>query len=223
MIPATRFRAGRRRSVPPGDAEFISAASAAATTLTLPTHQAGDLIVMCAGARTNSASREITLPAGWTSIRSATFDANRFSTLRVAYKVAASSGETSGTWTYAGGLTALVYRGLSVGASAITANASFSQGPVARPTLAVGSGWALQLAVCTSGTGTPGVDDPTTAPDTLRGSTTITTSPNRAVVAVWDSDGPVGGTVATSSQTFTSSGNRAADGWGTVVVELAPT
>jgi len=33
----------------------------------------------------------------------------------------------------------------------------------------------------------------------------------------------VGGTVATSSQTFTSSGNRSTDGWGTVVVELAPT
>lgn len=84
---------------------YISAATNAGDTVTIGTHAAGDTIIM--SAYNDGATTVPSLPTGWIG----------FSTLsgsltgwRMAYKVATTSSETSGTWTNADGLIALVYR-----------------------------------------------------------------------------------------------------------------
>lgn len=81
-----------------------SSASAASTSLTLPSHQAGDLLVMMV-ARTTQAG--IAVPSGWKRFdgRSGGFGHNFLASRR-----AASSSETSGTWTGAEGLICAVLR-----------------------------------------------------------------------------------------------------------------
>jgi len=76
---------------------------------TLPTHQTGDLIL--AFAFRDGSTTLPTLPSGWTSIDTA---AANICSARVAYKVAASSGETTGTWTNATTVIFLVYRGVNI-------------------------------------------------------------------------------------------------------------
>jgi hypothetical protein len=81
-----------------------ASASAASDSLTLPSHQAGDLLVMLA-ARTTRGT--LTTPSGWRRFggRSGGFGHNSLSAKR-----AASSSETSGTWSNAEGLICAVLR-----------------------------------------------------------------------------------------------------------------
>lgn len=79
------------------------------TSATLPAHQTGDLILAFAF-RDGSTSLPVQ-PSGWTSIDTAA--ANTCSA-RVAYKVAASGSETTGTWTSATTVIFLVYRGVNI-------------------------------------------------------------------------------------------------------------
>lgn len=84
---------------------FVGAASAEATSLTLPAHQAGDLIVICAAA---GGLATITAPAGWTILLTRQGSASLSAI--TAFKVANSAAETSGTWTNAVLLQAGVWR-----------------------------------------------------------------------------------------------------------------
>lgn len=84
----------------------ISSASAAAASVAMPTHAAGDLLLFSAWR--NGSTTPPSLPGGCTNIQTA------FQTLysiRVGYKIAASSSETSGTWTNATHICVSVYRG----------------------------------------------------------------------------------------------------------------
>lgn len=88
---------------------FVGSASAEATSLTLPAHQAGDLIVMFAG-RTGSAS-PITVPTGWFGAVSRGLSTSSPALfLVVAWKIATSSAEVSGTWTGASAMQVVVVR-----------------------------------------------------------------------------------------------------------------
>lgn len=80
--------------------------AAGTTTATMPAHSAGDLIIAFAF-RDGSVTLP-TQPAGWTSITSG---AGTLCSMRVAYKVAASSAETTETWTSATTLNVVIYRG----------------------------------------------------------------------------------------------------------------
>lgn len=115
---------------------FVGSASAEATSLTLPAHQAGDLIVMLAY---RSAYDLPTIPSGW-KVTNSNGSATLTVSLTVAWKTAASSAETSGTWTSAALLLAAVYRddanfltlwsrggNTQVGATSITYNAFAAQ------------------------------------------------------------------------------------------------
>jgi hypothetical protein len=86
---------------------FVAAASAEATSLTLPTHQASDLLVMFF---MRAASAIVTVPTGWAVMeqRTSTTGGNRL--IGVAYRVAITASETSGTWTNASMLTCAVMR-----------------------------------------------------------------------------------------------------------------
>lgn len=83
---------------------FVGANSAAANTLAIPAHQAGDILFMFALRLTGTAAP--TVPAGWTSL--ATRSQSSISAV-VAFRVATASGTTSGTWTNASALECLVY------------------------------------------------------------------------------------------------------------------
>ena len=87
---------------------FVGAASAQATSVTLPTHQAGDLLILWAWRYGSFISP--TIPAGWAVALIGTGSATADRTLLTCYKIAASSSETSGTWTNATVVTCAVYR-----------------------------------------------------------------------------------------------------------------
>lgn len=76
------------------------------TSFTMPPHQTGDLILVFA--YRSAATGTITVPDGFTTF--ATRQDNSVTSL-VAYKFAASSSETSGTWTNASRLCCHIYRG----------------------------------------------------------------------------------------------------------------
>lgn len=87
--------------------------AAAATSITLPTHAVGDIIVICAfrdGSTTvpTKPTASGTVPA-WVDIDAPT-GANTCS-MRTAYFVATATNHTSGTWTNATGMAAIVIRG----------------------------------------------------------------------------------------------------------------
>lgn len=93
------------------------------TSATLPAHQAGDLIVIFAVR--DGSSTPPTVPAGYTQIT--TRATNTIGGVS-GYKIAASSSETSGTWTNATGIIVGVYRGsagtMTVGGSVTAGGAS---------------------------------------------------------------------------------------------------
>jgi hypothetical protein len=72
---------------------------AEATTVTIPTHAVGDLIMIIA-ARGDSSTLP-TIPSGWFVANGRSFGGSTKSAL-CAWKLAASASETSGTWTNAG-------------------------------------------------------------------------------------------------------------------------
>ena len=83
---------------------YISAASAASNSVTLGTHGINDLITLFAF--NNTSATIPTLPAGWTNYYTLTATVG----WRVGYRIATSAAETSGTWTNADGVIALVHR-----------------------------------------------------------------------------------------------------------------
>lgn len=82
----------------------IGTSSAVATTITVPAHVAGDLMVIVAASSAGMPS----LPAGWTNIYTATSAGGNN---RCAYKIATGTTDTSGTWTGAQMLSISVFRG----------------------------------------------------------------------------------------------------------------
>jgi hypothetical protein len=86
---------------------FVGAASAEATSLTLPTHAKNDLLVMFFFRAANAG---VTVPTGWAVMEQRTATTGGSRCIGVAYKIATSSSETSGTWTNASMLTCAVLR-----------------------------------------------------------------------------------------------------------------
>lgn len=84
--------------------QFVGQATGT-NTATLPAHQAGDLIV--AFAYRDGSTTAPSQPAGWATVD---FGGSNTNSSRLAWKRAASSSETAGTWTNATGVVFLVYR-----------------------------------------------------------------------------------------------------------------
>lgn len=84
----------------------------------VPPHVAGDVIIVCA--RNSGAAVIPSLAAGFTNVVTGS-GSGVPGAVRVGYKVAASSSETSGTWTNADDIQVVVAKGVdSIGASAVT-------------------------------------------------------------------------------------------------------
>lgn len=103
----------------PGVQYIHSMTSESNSLSTMPSHQAGDIIVMFAFR--DGSTTAPTMPSGWSSLESA--GANTCSGV-LAFKVAASANETSGTWTSATLLVCHVYRGAVVAAHSLTGASS---------------------------------------------------------------------------------------------------
>lgn len=100
----------------------IGSAAGAGNTLTMPAHQAGDLLLMFAyrdGSTTPPVLRD-----GWTNVLNGGTATN---SCRIAYKIAESSSEIADSWGTASSLICVVYRAdgtIGVGASARSSSAS---------------------------------------------------------------------------------------------------
>jgi len=96
----------------------IASASVAASKITIPTHEAGDLLLMGVAKAVNGT---ITVPAGWTLVSTKAVT-GRYT---IAYKIATAPGTLSGTWKGANGLMVNVYRGATgIGDASIVYTAS---------------------------------------------------------------------------------------------------
>src|SRR5215471_21244721 len=97
----------------------VGGSSAAATSIAIPTHQAGDLIIIWAY-RDGSTTPPTTPTAGGTVPTFTTIDAptgaNNCSA-KCAWAVAAGTTDTSGTWTNATGISVEVWRGADSGSA----------------------------------------------------------------------------------------------------------
>lgn len=85
---------------------FVGQASAEATSISLPAHQADDIIIIWTFR--DGVATSPSLPAGYTNIHAQT---QGTVASRLGYRVAVSSSETSGTWTNATEIVVHIYRG----------------------------------------------------------------------------------------------------------------
>lgn len=100
--------------------EFVAAAGATSTSVSMPSHQTGDILIMIAVGTAAPPSA----PAGWTTIGTAS--RSLYHSV-LAYKIASSGSETSGTWTGANAVLCAVYRSsgaITVGDASGTADSS---------------------------------------------------------------------------------------------------
>lgn len=185
---------------------FVGAQGNAGTTVTIPTHQSGDLILIFAYRDGNATAPATPAASGtvptWTLIGSGGANQNS-SNFR--YAVATASTTTSGTWTNASELICLVYRGTKlVGTSAGDGASSTT---IAYPALSLnrtdGSSWVVGVAGHRSATNVEG------APSGMT---------NRAFTGTEAAGHDTNGTVSSwSQQTVSVSANG---GWRSWTVEL---
>lgn len=86
---------------------IVGSATNLGNTITMPTHAAGDLL--CLFAYNDGTSTAVTLPTGW--VERAGLALGGVGYVRIGYKYAQSSAETSGTWTNADQIFAISMRG----------------------------------------------------------------------------------------------------------------
>jgi hypothetical protein len=82
----------------------VGSGSAQATTIAIPTHAIGDLIVIAANRNNTTAP---TVPSGWVIANNTGVSGT---STALAWKIAKTSSETSGTWTNASAMHVAVYR-----------------------------------------------------------------------------------------------------------------
>lgn len=186
---------------------FVSGVGANADNVTLGTHAAGDVLLCFCGLEASATPPD--LASGWTNIAAGASPDNVAS--RLAYKVAASGGETSGTWTNATAIIVVVYRSQHASDFVGGLADDFGGGTTLNYpgiTLDVGDGtsWALLFGISSWGAGTLGTPTGTTS--------RATTADAFVNLIAADSNG---GVASWSSTTGTNGGY---DNWQTRVMEL---
>jgi hypothetical protein len=180
--------------------QFIDSASQSSTSVTLPTHQAGDLIIIFAAHSSNTLP---SLAAGYTNI----VNTNASASCRVGYKIAASNSETSGTWSNAQWVSAHIYRGVNqanpIGNSGATA-ASSTTISLSNISATDERSWFFAGCISNNSGQTTTFSDFTSRQNLAGGSWSA---------ASFDTNNP---SSAISGKTYTQSNNR----WATATVEL---
>lgn len=149
---------------------FIGQATGTTSITTMPTHQAGDLIIIFAYRAGSTSAPTVPSGLGYTSkiTGSSASVVNAAQAAVVGFKLAASSSETSGTWTGASRIVCHVYRGVDqstpLGTSStydIGNNGNETTLTYEACTLQItnGTSWVVAFAGSIGTTGT-GTDDP---------------------------------------------------------------
>lgn len=100
------FLADKLRMGPSDALMYVSSATGVSSISVMPRHQVGDLLVVYA---TATGSTIPSRPSGWSGVGSLASGASG-TAYTIAYKVATSDSETSGTWTNSQAMILLVYR-----------------------------------------------------------------------------------------------------------------
>lgn len=124
---------------------LVGAGSAEATTIAIPgTEAPGDLIIIFAF---RGATTAPTLPAGWTSLGTASSGASSYT---LGWKLCITAGDASGTWTNATGLVCHVYRNTAtnktpvlIGTATTATSATITYGAVSEK--APGTSWIVGM------------------------------------------------------------------------------
>jgi hypothetical protein len=183
---------------------FVSAQSAAANTLTMPSHSNGNIIF---GFAYNKDSTTIpTVPSGWLTIATQSGDSQGSV---IAYKIAEGASEAFGTWTNADFVAATIYSSsdsyLFLGASG--ASRSGASTTLFLPNLTLHK---ANKCWCIGFGGTPTSGNAQNAPS---GMTTRTSTDSTGEIAIYDTNA----TVSTFTSKTTSTGVA---GYSSFAVEL---
>lgn len=185
-----------------------TATSAAATTVAIPTHATGDLILMHVWR--NASSTAPTVPAGWNVLGTSSQGGATKCWAGLYYKIAASSGETSGTWTSATALECEVFRNAQTpvaGDATVTTGVSTSLTYPARTISDTAHSWL-------SGFSTAASTGCNTTPTGLSISTSYSEVATRGI---YSSNGVQGSNFAQATVSVTS------EAWGTSMIEVKAT
>ena len=124
---------------------FVGSATATGTTASIPTHNAGDLLVAFAYRDGNNTAP--TIPAGWTNISNSTGGSSNGSAL--AYRIATGS-DTGTGWSNATEVVVQVYRGISASPIGLNGSQTGSSTTVTYPARSLnvtnGSSWVIGFA-----------------------------------------------------------------------------
>ncbi len=183
------------------------------TTCTVPAHQPGDLIVICAE---RSATSFATLGTGFTSLLT---KAGTSVSMTIGYRWATATNDASGTWTNALALTCVVLRPSSGNVLGVGASATHAQttNTINYPALTLSDGyssntWVLGFAVCSNVTNTI-----VTAPSGMTNEALETAA--AAQCAYHDTNGGVTSWASTNATTTGTPGNSVS---ATVEINLMP-
>lgn len=197
-----------------GNADYIDVYrdEGASTSATLGTHQTGDVFI--AWATRDSGSASPSLPAGWTD--AITAGGTNSLGYRLGIKVAASSAETSGTWTNATSLSIVHYRpaaGWTPTAGATATVASSTATALSCPALAFQNTNNTSIGLAFYAHRSPDITNLTAAPS---GMTHCKTNQDAGdTQAIYRTSSPVS---SLSTQTTTFGGTSGTSRW--VVLEL---
>lgn len=186
----------------PVEISYVGSASAASNSVTLPAHQAGDLIYIYA--TRDGSNTWPTIPSGWLPIAAA--GANSISS-RQGFRIARGSSETSGTWTDATHIVAVVMRN-ALGIGNGTGNSGTSSTlnwPAWTLADATGPSWINAFAAHRT------ANNVSAGPALLTNRTSVGTGPQ---VAAFDSNGVVSSSWLSSNQSVSAS-----SGWLTSIGE----
>lgn len=186
----------------------VGGTAGAGASIALPAHQAGDLILVFA--YRDAVNTAPALPGGFTSLGATGGNSN---SSRIGYKIAASSAETSGTWTNATQIAVEIYRGVAaVGVGAVIGGGN-NVNPVTYPALTLndtsGRSWLVGFV------GHRSANDVSTAPS---GMTPRNSDGSGPMVAAHDTNG---GVSSWTAQTVTASTSAAYRTWVVEVIALA--
>lgn len=183
---------------------YIGYAGNTGTSVTIPTHQVGDWLLVFA--YNDSSNTVPTLPSGWTSIIGSGANNNA---VRLAFKVATATNDSSGTWTNAYSVECQVYRDATIGASAVGGGTTTTlQFPALTLQNTDSTSWVARFG--------GNVDNNSLSSGTLSGYTKRSSTDTGGYTVGFDSNGTLGSSPAAANL----SGESPQTAWRAVSVEI---
>ena len=193
---------------------YIGSATGTNSIASMPTHQAGDLLLFFA--YRDGSTTAPSLPSGYTNKLTDSCTEFEDGSTRVGYKIAASGSETSGTWTNATSLICHVYRGVDQ-TTPLGGSSSYSWDDVGNNTI---NYRAITMAVATGTSWVAGFAGINATNTNLQNAPTGMTNRTNVVDATDEASGhdTNGGVSSWTTKTVSAEGTNS--GWCSAVVEI---